>query len=907
MSEPNYEIILTGEVLPGLNPVHVSAKLGKLFNISHGKAVQFLNHRPHRIKTDVPKSKAKTYVETIEKLGAECTMRPVLLPGQTRADLGATPETDSKLKPHADQNTAPTDHNKTNTALTADEADFANVTKINPVQENAFAGATAELASAALQSSAQETKRQQATNTGKADATDQARPANPEPGGKQGDKKKLSLKILRAAFSGEILNQQTETGYSTALMGVGLCMLLLPVVYFGLLAGVVYGTYWHVSTNHVWLDSSPHFVSLVAYGALAFAGAMLAFFMVKPVFQSFRSKSSGQTINLEKHPLLSTFIKGIAKKTGAPMPVEIRIIMDANAYAAPKDGLLSLFRSELTLGIGLPLLAGCNTRQLAGIIAHEMGHFSQKSGMHFGYIIMRINSWFHDCVYLRDSWDDKLDEWFEKYDDFRAWFLMSAKFCIWSGRQILALFLKLSTLLSQQLAQQMEFDADKYECAIAGSGTFADSSRRLKELALAQHAVYYELWHSWQEGRLSEDFMPLLINKADNLEMDDRRMIDQMLNDQEQDRYATHPPDGKRIDVAEKLALPGIFQLQNPAWELISDFTELSKQNTLNFYHTEWHIEPAPNQLISAAALDEQVQTREDHNQSLEEYMGSMFRPDRAVVPENTRLTTTNPDKLKIKLSDIIQEMRSALPAYRESLLKHDNLVRRLAAIHNARIYLNNKVPFNPEDFYLEEASSEHASATWVKTQMEYKATLGKLEQMESVFAQRMGLEFVLLSFRDDEDSAAELQKLKLGLTALAGIQEKLMDFFIHASTLANLVHEISHGHDMSDDVIDQDIKLCLQDYEGILDLLQDTPYPFTRGDDIHTIRGHIVEKAGEPEKLKQQFHLIWDCYTHTREACDYLNQRIMSRFTQLAQNLEDELEVAHFKQADVKEKASNY
>jgi Zn-dependent protease with chaperone function len=37
----------------------------------------------------------------------------------------------------------------------------------------------------------------------------------------------------------------------------------------------------------------------------------------------------------------------------------------------------------LVLVIGLPLAAGMSMRQVAGVLAHEFGHFAQGAGMRF--------------------------------------------------------------------------------------------------------------------------------------------------------------------------------------------------------------------------------------------------------------------------------------------------------------------------------------------------------------------------------------------------------------------------------------------------------------------------------------------------------------------------------------------
>lgn len=58
----------------------------------------------------------------------------------------------------------------------------------------------------------------------------------------------------------------------------------------------------------------------------------------------------------------------------------------------------------------LPVLyLGLTVRQLAGVIAHEFGHFTQGTAMRLTYLVGQVNLWFARVVYQRDAWDLWLD------------------------------------------------------------------------------------------------------------------------------------------------------------------------------------------------------------------------------------------------------------------------------------------------------------------------------------------------------------------------------------------------------------------------------------------------------------------------------------------------------------------
>lgn len=64
----------------------------------------------------------------------------------------------------------------------------------------------------------------------------------------------------------------------------------------------------------------------------------------------------------------------------------------------------------------MPLVSGLTLRQLAGVLAHEFGHFAQGTGMRVTYVIRWVNHWFARVVYERDAWDVRLQRWSEDTD-----------------------------------------------------------------------------------------------------------------------------------------------------------------------------------------------------------------------------------------------------------------------------------------------------------------------------------------------------------------------------------------------------------------------------------------------------------------------------------------------------------
>ncbi|MEV0565286.1 M48 family metallopeptidase [Dactylosporangium sp. NPDC050588] len=69
-------------------------------------------------------------------------------------------------------------------------------------------------------------------------------------------------------------------------------------------------------------------------------------------------------------PALFALLDRVAAAAGAPMPHEVRLDHDINAYVTVRG-----LRRRRTLSIGLPLWASLEPQERIGLLAHELGHF----------------------------------------------------------------------------------------------------------------------------------------------------------------------------------------------------------------------------------------------------------------------------------------------------------------------------------------------------------------------------------------------------------------------------------------------------------------------------------------------------------------------------------------------------
>ncbi len=215
------------------------------------------------------------------------------------------------------------------------------------------------------------------------------------------------------ALQGSLPRPRVTDDYRLALILVAIAMVLLPIIYVALIVAVGYALLVYVEVAPAWFGLRPG-AGAIFWRSLGFltpfvAGVILILFMVKPLFAQRPAATKPLTLDPSRQDGLFGFVHRLCDVVAAPRPSRIDVDCAVNASAAFERGGWGLASDRLVLTIGLPLAAGLDLRCLAGVLAHEFGHFAQGTGMRLSYVIRSVNGWFARVVYERDAWDQKLE------------------------------------------------------------------------------------------------------------------------------------------------------------------------------------------------------------------------------------------------------------------------------------------------------------------------------------------------------------------------------------------------------------------------------------------------------------------------------------------------------------------
>jgi Zn-dependent protease with chaperone function len=353
---------------------------------------------------------------------------------------------------------------------------------------------------------------------------------------------------------------------------------------------------------------------------------LLCLFLVKGFFKWRRSGPARQfEITAADHPQLFAFIADLCAETRAPLPHRVYVSPEVNACVFYNSSILSLFwPTPKNLLIGLGLVNVLNLTEFKSVLAHEFGHFSQKSMRLGGYVYVsqRIMA---DIVYGRDWLDDLLDGWC-RLDIRLAVFGWGFKGVLWGLRKGLAGLFQGITFLHSAMSRQMEFNADRVAVSVTGSDApahvlarlgFADESLRQARSDLqtaADHRVYSNdlfYHHSQAAAYLRQLRKDPHLGEPPPLPADPAE-VPYLFEPGEQGiplMWATHPTNYERERSAKATYLRSEFDERSP-WLLFDGAPALRQQVTRQLNHTVFK---APEGATFADAHEVQAFIDDEH------------------------------------------------------------------------------------------------------------------------------------------------------------------------------------------------------------------------------------------------------------------------------------------------------
>lgn len=299
----------------------------------------------------------------------------------------------------------------------------------------------------------------------------------------------------------------------------------------------------------------------IGFGLMSF-GLLLLFFLLKFFFKSHKVDHSHLLeITRTEEPELFKLIDEIVAEVQTNTPKKVYLSAEVNAHVFYDSSFWSLFFPiKKNLQIGLGLVNTVNQGEFKALLAHEFGHFSQRT-MKIGSYAYQVNQIIDHLLYDNKSYDELIQAWASlgKYSSFIIHIVVKMI------KGIQWILEKLYPIVNKHccgLSREMEYHADAIAASVGGSEPFKNG---LLRTTLAREATdevldYYKYRNkkdSKSENLYKEQFLVMnliaqkmgiaIVNELPHVTIKSLSRLNKSKLVIE-DQYASHPRTEERIE-----------------------------------------------------------------------------------------------------------------------------------------------------------------------------------------------------------------------------------------------------------------------------------------------------------------------------------------------------------------------
>jgi Zn-dependent protease with chaperone function len=223
-----------------------------------------------------------------------------------------------------------------------------------------------------------------------------------------------------------------------------------------------------------------HIITILAGLGIISIGIMVFIFLVKFIFSVKKFDESGSMVITEsEQPQLFAFIKQLTVDTQTPFPKKIVLSPEVNACVYYNDSFWSmLFPVKKNLQIGLGLVNTLTLSEFKAVMAHEFGHFSQRS-MKLGSFVYNVNKVIYNMLFDNKGFAEFLQGWGSLHYAI-AIFVNLTIYIIKGIQKILQAVYRFVNKRYMALSREMEFHADAVAASVSGSNNCISSLQKLE-------------------------------------------------------------------------------------------------------------------------------------------------------------------------------------------------------------------------------------------------------------------------------------------------------------------------------------------------------------------------------------------------------------------------------------------
>ena len=290
--------------------------------------------------------------------------------------------------------------------------------------------------------------------------------------------------------------------------------------------------------------------------ALLFGIAIAAAILWSLVPRRDKFQAPGLVLDKAQQPRLFDELSGIAASLNEPMPREVYLIGDVNAWVADRGGVMG-FGSRRVMGLGLPLFSILTISEFRAVLAHEFAHYYGGDTSLGPWVYKTQNAIVR--VFQNIGSVGKI----ARTAILGVMYLFVAKLMEWYFK----VFLRGINLASRQ----REYRADELACLIAGRKPLIGGLRAIH----GGSAAWPAFWQTELVPILNKGAVPGITDgfarftSVPHINQQIQKHLNDQLRDAKTNPYDSHPPLRDRIAAIEKLASIDVSENDRPAHTLL--------------------------------------------------------------------------------------------------------------------------------------------------------------------------------------------------------------------------------------------------------------------------------------------------------------------------------------------------
>jgi Zn-dependent protease with chaperone function len=341
----------------------------------------------------------------------------------------------------------------------------------------------------------------------------------------------------------------------------------------------------------------PKFFTLMIGLGLMALGVSVVAFLIKFIFAVSKNENQSRVQIYEaEQPELFAFINKLSSEIKTPRPKKIFISPDVNAavfYNSSFWSMLLPVRKNLEIGLGL--VNSINISEFKGVIAHEFGHFSQRS-MKLGSFTYNVNQVIYNMLYNNTSYTKFLNSW-GSVNGYLAFF---AGITVKIAQAIQWILKRMYELINKSyfgLSREMEFHADAVAATVAGGNNLVSALSRIEFAASCYNSALNNAGDWLKEKKQTANIFENQLTIYKSIARDHHLPLDnglpkityQFIQSFSQSRinyknqWASHPTLEERKQHLDTIGVD-VEPNHTSAWALFTGSKELQETITENLY-----------------------------------------------------------------------------------------------------------------------------------------------------------------------------------------------------------------------------------------------------------------------------------------------------------------------------------